>query len=675
MPAVYVTYREDRKGTGKGSKKTVKYFLVEESGQEVLAVSGEDQGDAHYVYRSSDTFEEYGPLQCHNRKEVVAWLDHVIRSSGGAMHYVPMTFNKPVAATPVASKPEMTDLQLAATPLPGSTPVFVSFRQDKFLHSDTRRATRFYLLDKDGKETLAVSGDERENKDGHYIYKTDLDLPGLMTPSFNNMGEIQKWLESIIQRSGGAPYVTPYNNPSSSKTKNRGQKRAADSSGGPHRLGGAAEAAHARRLKLLKEEGDAVIRSANESYMAAMWHQVQRKSARRQAARDAAFAWVRMEATPEDHAALSGHRAVLETAAAAQETEGKPDPELPPAAPLTVVLEALREVGAMHLPLQDLCGGSGVLATMKRLSGHSSAPVAELAASILQGWRGLLAEHLSVLCNPEYTMDLASKLEEAARAVPRMFPLRAFPSLPGAATPSAQARQLAASKSLPSPFAGPASAGPASVSAAKPPPVPLANGASKAAEAPDGLSVAGLTPGNGAEMHSPAPERQPANERQAPAPGAPQQLEDQLPAANPDGTTVAASTGGNSAVSLQGAAVPSQAPQTANTAAASSGRTEARPPAPSATPGRPPANKTLPGKGVPRYFADKTRPSKRPRFGDKRPPGSLDTVANSEEEEEEEEEEGDDMEEEYQQQEEEEDSDVVGSPIGFGMLGDSDDGD
>jgi hypothetical protein len=47
--------------------------MVDRAGQKHLAVTGEDTGDAHYVYHSSRPFNKFGAVKCQNRKEVIMW--------------------------------------------------------------------------------------------------------------------------------------------------------------------------------------------------------------------------------------------------------------------------------------------------------------------------------------------------------------------------------------------------------------------------------------------------------------------------------------------------------------------------------------------------------------------------------------------------------------------------
>ena len=76
-------------------------------------------GDAHYIYRNVDSFSEFGPLDCHNRKELVAWLDRIKQESQDAagFHLIEDPPDQALSASPVGS------------PLrPANQPPFVAYR-------------------------------------------------------------------------------------------------------------------------------------------------------------------------------------------------------------------------------------------------------------------------------------------------------------------------------------------------------------------------------------------------------------------------------------------------------------------------------------------------------------------------------------------------------------------
>ena len=76
-------------------------------------------GDAHYIYRNVDSFSGFGPLDCHNRKELVAWLDRIKQESQDAagFHLIEDPPDQALSASPVGS------------PLrPANQPPFVAYR-------------------------------------------------------------------------------------------------------------------------------------------------------------------------------------------------------------------------------------------------------------------------------------------------------------------------------------------------------------------------------------------------------------------------------------------------------------------------------------------------------------------------------------------------------------------
>lgn len=49
--------------------------------------------------------------------------------------------------------------------------MFVDLRQEKFQFNDGRRGIRFFLVDANKQSHLAVVGEERDTRDGHYTYR------------------------------------------------------------------------------------------------------------------------------------------------------------------------------------------------------------------------------------------------------------------------------------------------------------------------------------------------------------------------------------------------------------------------------------------------------------------------------------------------------------------------
>lgn len=70
---VFSNPREVKQGTSH-ARRQLKFFLHDQHGNEHLAAVGEDQGDAHYLYRSADAFgARFRSVTCHNKREMYQW--------------------------------------------------------------------------------------------------------------------------------------------------------------------------------------------------------------------------------------------------------------------------------------------------------------------------------------------------------------------------------------------------------------------------------------------------------------------------------------------------------------------------------------------------------------------------------------------------------------------------
>ncbi len=73
-------------------------------------------GDAHYTYRNVATFDRYGEMSVHNRKELLSWLDKIIEDTQRAHNFHLVSDDEDVLSAGVA---------------PGSPvqlPTFITFR-------------------------------------------------------------------------------------------------------------------------------------------------------------------------------------------------------------------------------------------------------------------------------------------------------------------------------------------------------------------------------------------------------------------------------------------------------------------------------------------------------------------------------------------------------------------
>uniref|UniRef100_A0A7S1XD89 TFIIS N-terminal domain-containing protein n=1 Tax=Tetraselmis chuii TaxID=63592 RepID=A0A7S1XD89_9CHLO len=302
----------------------------------------------------------------------------------------------------------------AADAASGQPPPFVEHRQERFSHPDGRRAIRFYLVEPSGEERLAVTGEEREARDGHYVYRTEPSFAGMQALYCGNMSDVNKWLDFMVHRPGqvvnlAADSVRPSPR-DRDKDRNRSHKRASDIAAA--KLGGAAEASHAKRLKVLREEGEATTRAANDAYLAALWQKAHSCSHKYDMARRATHEWLRGRLGAEDLALLRRSQATVEEANEAANENGKSD-----AFP---VMEAVRELSCLCLPMEQLYR-SGVLQAVLALKNHPNSSLSSMAVRLVEQWRRQMAAHIQVLTEPKFCDDPAMKLQLALKTLPKVF--------------------------------------------------------------------------------------------------------------------------------------------------------------------------------------------------------------------------------------------------------------
>ncbi|KAK9914836.1 hypothetical protein WJX75_001156 [Coccomyxa subellipsoidea] len=183
--------REVRKNAGKGTSKKSMYFLefylVDNHGYETLAATGEDQGDAHYTYRNVPSFTKHGEMSVHNRKELLAWLDKIIEDTQRAHNFHLVSDDEDVLSG-----------GLVAPGSPVQLPTFITFRQQKVQDEHGCRHQKWWLVDDNGHEHLAVVGDEREPRDGHYTYVAEKPFALIRPLNCQNQAKVTSYLEDWI---------------------------------------------------------------------------------------------------------------------------------------------------------------------------------------------------------------------------------------------------------------------------------------------------------------------------------------------------------------------------------------------------------------------------------------------------------------------------------------------
>lgn len=141
------------KKSGAGHAYVVRFYLIDSSGGEHLAAEGEDQGDAHYLYANQADFPF---LYCHNKQDVISWLEGILQSSKLRAGF----------------RTEQVLDRAPSDPATVRLPPFVAYRHEKFEMVDGRHAMKWFLIDQQAQEHLAVTGEEKETRDGHYAYRT-----------------------------------------------------------------------------------------------------------------------------------------------------------------------------------------------------------------------------------------------------------------------------------------------------------------------------------------------------------------------------------------------------------------------------------------------------------------------------------------------------------------------
>lgn len=167
------------RGTGTNHTYVVKFFLVDSKGLYHHAATGIDGGDSHYEYKNEPG---YPHLQCHNKSEVKQWAERVIVESQAQSGY-----HTDIVKDEVPSNSSLINL-----------PKFVSYTEKKTELPDGRHQICWYLLDEAGHNHLAVVGDEKETRDGHYIYHTENIFDKAAHLHAHNQEEVKRWLNWMI---------------------------------------------------------------------------------------------------------------------------------------------------------------------------------------------------------------------------------------------------------------------------------------------------------------------------------------------------------------------------------------------------------------------------------------------------------------------------------------------
>ncbi|PRW45230.1 50S ribosomal L23 isoform B [Chlorella sorokiniana] len=440
---VYVSFEEkrepsDRKPPRKssGHTYTVKFFLVDQNGVEYLAAVGEDQGDAHYLYENTGIFPF---LRANNKADVRSWLEGIIERSkdraGVHGHLVQDS---------VPQDPNLVRL-----------PKFVAHKQSKHELPDGRHRIEWFLIDEADDAHLAIVGEEKETRDGHYLYRTQGVFDTALPLQVGNQREVERWLDVMVFHGGVAP------RPAS------GKAMAGDSLGGApapsggrahsglvsdgsgHRLsrgGGAAAAAAGgsasrpsgqkagQKHDLLKQATSNQAKKAKtqapraaadpdqdarDAVATELTKWAGEEAQRRETVKKQAMHYATDPLAGKEAAAARRCLTVLKQAVdkasfllggAASATRGSSGGSHQQQVNLVDTLAALRELGHMYAPL-SLVAMPELKECLGRLKSHPHPEVAGLARQVLEQWLKVAVAQAQVLTDPRYVQDPRSVLD------------------------------------------------------------------------------------------------------------------------------------------------------------------------------------------------------------------------------------------------------------------------
>ncbi|GFR52865.1 hypothetical protein Agub_g15493, partial [Astrephomene gubernaculifera] len=170
----------------------IEFFLITDTGNEVLAISAEDHGNSHYGYQSTGAFTKYGMLNSKNRAETISWLEMVVKESQTRTD-CPMGQEGAHVGEPTPDNP----LGI----------YFTQHKVEKTANPDGTHTQRFFLLDQYGNWHLAVLGEERETRDGHYLYSATDEFSARYPLHCHAQKDVIHWLEQRITHH--LPHPTP----------------------------------------------------------------------------------------------------------------------------------------------------------------------------------------------------------------------------------------------------------------------------------------------------------------------------------------------------------------------------------------------------------------------------------------------------------------------------------
>jgi hypothetical protein len=255
-----------------------------------------------------------------------------------------------------------------STTKPDGSARFVNYSQEKFTFPDGRRGMRFYVIDEAGTPTLAVLGEERETRDGHYQYKRVDTFTAGAPLRCGNLSGVHKWLKDHI--SGGQ--LVGVNFPFSSAAQGQDKSSAASA------------AALARRKRGDIADGVSLIDPA-----VTFQTKIEEREAQWALARRNALAYVREPTHPDHIAELKAIVPVLKAAKAENKATVKD---------LLAVIEAFRALNSVYVSLHTL-DSMDIKDVVVGLQKHPNETISQLATKSVQQWIGSLYSHIGTLAS------------------------------------------------------------------------------------------------------------------------------------------------------------------------------------------------------------------------------------------------------------------------------------
>ena len=464
--AYFVSYREVKVG------KRVKVYLTKggpdarrkQKPEEVLAAVGEDSGPKTGArFRNAANFTEHGHLDSDSRREVSEWLDGIVaeglarEAAAGAGEGSDDT---PFGGTPVASgvdsnrapaEPDMDASAAAAVheqppaiasteapaPVPLAQMTFVNHSQEKFVFPDGRRGVRFYLVTERGDAVLAAVGEERDTRDGHYVYRKDDAFNRGPPLTCGNLIGVSRWLRDQCVNGAlvGAPLAGFGSHPPKRKNGGGGKSGSKSKRGGGAPLYGGTDGAplygkdgallsavvgtiplgsiasadphwYAERKRKRDSRFFAADHAGDDVEPPSVATAFAERETRWATSRRAALAYAREEPDADLVAEIEKtHEPTLReceafcatrTASKKQtKTYARAD-ERASLSSATRALETLRALEGRHVNLRVL-RETGVCASVARLKTHADATVRLAASSLLSQWLAALQTHVGTM--------------------------------------------------------------------------------------------------------------------------------------------------------------------------------------------------------------------------------------------------------------------------------------